>query len=324
VSLATPLLLGRPPEDTQLEEMLNRSAGKILRGIAWTSRPSEGAIEDRYQIGLEPEVVKRLEPAFDMGNGTEDFWKLVPDAFRSVTFYRSKDPESAWSSLNSAVAVKLDAVTSVIVAALLRSGLSAYNIDNPKEVLQYLSSPVITIRPILGEDSLFVAPVKSEQVLRNSLAVTFLRDGKGQVVSGRTPELSKKTEFTALFVDGFLVLGKTESVGIYLAQLQNNEMVSPQHLETLLLKNREDNAAIVTYSNETPTVGSVVNALAKFSGQRLTDNQMSVILQKLDNRLASTESRLNSSGIERRTQSAFGQFGNLISLAGADNTERSP
>ena len=323
VKLAIPLMLGRAPTENKLEELLNRSAEKILRGIAWTSRSSGGAIEDRYTIGLEPQVIRNLEPAFATKAGPEDFWKLVPDAFRSVTVYRSNDPESAWSSLNSALAVKLDAVTSVFAAALLRSGLATYNLDNPREALQNLSSPVITFRPILGEDSLLIGRVKNEQELRKLLVTTFSTGGRGQIVSGRTPELSKEAEFTALFVDGFVVLGKTESVRVYLAQLQNNEMVSSEHLKILQLNNREDDAAIVTYSNDTPTLNSVINALAKFSGQPLTETQMSAILQKLDKQLASTESTLSSNGIERRTQSAFGQFGNLISLAGSDTSQQS-
>ena len=323
VSFATPLLLGRAPGDGQLEELLSKNAGKILRGIAWTSRSLDGGIEDRYQISLEPEVIKRLEPAFDTAAATDDFWKLIPEAFRSITIYRSKDPRAAWSSLDSAVAVKLDAVSSVIISALLKAGLASYSIDDPKQVLENLSSPVITLRPVLGEDSLLLGRVKNENELRTLLASSFAREAKGQIVSGTSPELSKESEFTALFADGFVIVGKTESVRIYLAQLQNNEMVNPQNLETLQLKNREKSAAIVTYSNEQSSVESVITALAKFSGQSLSDSQISVIQEKLDDRVALTESSLNSSGIERRTQSAFGQFGNLISLAAADSTQRS-
>jgi hypothetical protein len=323
VSFAAPLLLGRAPGDGQLEELLSKNAGKILRGIAWTSRSLDGGIEDRYQIALEPEVIKRLEPAFDTAAATEDFWKLVPEAFRSVTIYRSKDPRAAWSSLDSAVAVKLDAVSSVIVSALLKAGLASYSIDDPKQVLENLSSPVITLRPVLGEDSLLLGRVKNEKALRAQLASTFAREANGQIVSGTAPELSRQSEFTALFADGFVIVGKTESVRIYLAQLQNNEMLSPEHLETLQLKNREKSAAIVTYSNEQSSVESVITALAKFSGQSLSDKQISAIQEKLDNKVAFTESSLNSSGIERRTQSAFGQFGNLISLAVADSTQTS-
>ena len=323
VSFAAPLLLGRAPGDGQLEELLSKNAGKILRGIAWTSRSLDGGIEDRYQIALEPEVIKRLEPAFDTAAATEDFWKLIPEAFRSVTIYRSKDPRAAWSSLDSAVAVKLDAVSSVIVSALLKAGLASYSIDDPRQVLENLSSPVITLRPVLGEDSLLLGRVKNENALRILLASSFAREAKGQIVSGTSPELSRKSEFTALFADGFVIVGKTESVRVYLAQLQNNEMVNPQHLETLQLKNREKSAAIVTYSNEQTSVESVITALAKFSGQSLSDKQISAIQEKLDNKVAFTESSLNSSGIERRTQSAFGQFGNLISLAVAGSTPTS-
>ena len=322
VSFAAPLLLGRAPGDTQLEELLNKNAGKILRGIAWTSRPSKGGIEDRYQIALEPQVTKRLEPAFDTASGSEDFWQLIPDAFRSLTIYRSKDPRAAWSSLDSAVAMKLDAVSSVIVAALLRSGLASYSIDDPKQVLENLASPVITLRPFLGEDSLLLGRVRNEEQLRKLLAVSFAKESSGQIVSGVSPELSKDAEFAALFVDGFVIVGKTETMRIYLAQFQNNEMVNSEHLEKLLLRNREDAAAIVTYSNEKASVASVIAAMAKFSGQPLSENQVSAIEQKLNNQVAFTESSLNSNGIERRTQSAFGQFGNLISLAVAGSASR--
>ena len=321
VSLAAPLMLGRAPEGGQLEELLNQNAGKILRGIAWTSRVANGGIEDRYQISLEPEVSKRLESAFETSTNAEDFWKFVPAAFRSITIYRFNDPRAAWSSMDAAVAMKLDAVSSVIVAALLKAGLASYGIEDPKQLLENLSAPVITLRPVLGEDSLLIARVKNEESLRSALNSGFAPEGSGQIVKGPSQGISRAPEFTALFLEGFLIVGKTESVRVYLAQLENHEVVNAQHLEKLQLRHRENSAAIVTYSNEKDTVGSVIRALAKFSGQTVGENQISAIQERLDNNVAFTESSLNSDGIERRTHSAFGQFGNLLSLAAADSAE---
>ncbi len=96
-SWAAPLLMGQAPGDQQLEQLLAVSAGKILRGVAWTATPSQTGIEDRFLFSLEPGVVTRLQPAFETAERDENFWKLVPEGFQSLTIYRSKAPAAAWS-----------------------------------------------------------------------------------------------------------------------------------------------------------------------------------------------------------------------------------
>ncbi|HEU4766019.1 MAG TPA: hypothetical protein VFS77_01555, partial [Pyrinomonadaceae bacterium] len=120
-SWAAPLLMGRGPGDRQLEQLLAVSAGKILRGVAWTAVSKGGGIEDRYLFSLEPQVVSRLQPAFETAERDQDFWKLVPESFQSLTIYRSKEPALAWRSLDSAVALKLDALPAVLFGTLLKS-----------------------------------------------------------------------------------------------------------------------------------------------------------------------------------------------------------
>ena len=39
-SWAAPLLMGKAPGDQQLEQLLAVSAGKVLRGVAWTANPA--------------------------------------------------------------------------------------------------------------------------------------------------------------------------------------------------------------------------------------------------------------------------------------------
>src|SRR5205085_5186476 len=134
-SWAAPVLIGQAPGDRQLEQLLAVSAGKVLSGVAWTANSSSGEIEDRFLFSLEPGVVQRLQPAFETAERDETFWKLVPEGFQSLTIYRNKTPAAAWSSLNSAVAFKLDALPAVLFGELLRSSLAVYGISNPKEVL---------------------------------------------------------------------------------------------------------------------------------------------------------------------------------------------
>ena len=120
LSWAAPLLMGMAPGDQQVQQLMAVSAGKILRGMAWTAVPAAGGIEDRFLFSLEPGVVARLQPAFETSQRDEEIWKMVPGSFQSLTIYRSREPAAAWSSLDSAVALKLDALPAVLFGSLLK------------------------------------------------------------------------------------------------------------------------------------------------------------------------------------------------------------
>src|ERR1051325_1626510 len=317
VSLAVPLLIGKEPGDTNFENLLSNSAGKILRGIAWTTRSVNGMIEDHYRVYLDPQVVKRLEPAFQTSDQVDVVpWHLVPAAFRAVTMYRSTDPQAAWISLTSALSMKLDAVSTVLIASLLKSSLSHYGVENPGDFLATMKAPLMTIRPVLGDESLFLGSVKDEEQLRKVLA-PLVSEGKGQILKGPDFQPNRDKEFTALFTSGFLVLGKTENMLVYLDQLRNGETIAPDKTQL----SQFPGAAVVTYTNERDSAASTSAALTRLSGRSVSQAD----LQRIEDRIAhnvisSTDTRLNENGIDRRTQSAFGQFGNLLSLAVADSS----
>ena len=320
-SIGAPLLIGKAPGDQKLEQLLSESAGKIFQNIAWTSSPSSGRTEDKYQISLDPTVVKRLEPAFETAAMTEEFWKVVPDSFRALTLYRNKEPVKAWAALEVVMASKLDTVSSVIFASLLRAGLSGYGIDNPRELLATLTPPLITLRPILGDGSLLIAKVADGERLKRALDKELLTEGKGQVLESLNSEPSSEKEFTALLVDGFLVMGKTENIKVYMAQLRNQEIVTQDNLRTLQLTNRNPSATIVTYTNERLGLASLIGTLSLINGKALSEKELAEVQQSLQHiSYSSTESTLNATGIERKTVSAFGQFGTLISLAQSDKS----
>src|ERR1051326_3482865 len=208
-SWAAPLLMGQAPGDQQLEQLLAGSAGKVLRGVAWTANSSTQGIEDRFLFSLEPGVVSRLQPAFETGGRDASFWKLVPEGFQSLTIYRNKAPAVAWNSLDTAVSFKLDALPAVLFGQLLRSSLSVYGIENPKEVLPTLSPPLLTLKPSQGaEGSIVVARVSDEEKLRRSLAQEVFNGSKGEILDGLASTPADGKEFVAVFADGYVLLGK--------------------------------------------------------------------------------------------------------------------
>jgi hypothetical protein len=306
--------MGQAPGDRNLEQLLAVSAGKILRGVAWTANSSKGGIEDRFLFSLEPGVVSRLQPAFETADQDENFWKLVPESFQSLTIYRNKAPATAWSSLDSAVAFKLDALPAVLFGSLLRSSLSVYGISNPKEVLATLSPPLLTLKPSQGaEGSILVARVNDEAKLRQSLTQEVFKDNRGEILEGLGSNPDARKEFAAVFADGYVLLGKSENMSSSLAALRNSQ--AQAHPKDVKQSAQESSAPIVTYANDETRLNNFILTLLTLQGRRLSADDVAS-LQNTFRRsgFSSTETRLNSFGIERTTRSAFGQFGTFVSF----------
>lgn len=323
-SWAAPLLMGQAPGDQPLEQLLAVSAGKILRGVAWTASSSGGGIEDRFLFSLEPGVVSRLQPAFETSEPDENFWKLVPEGFQSLTIYRNKAPAAAWSSLDSAVAFKLDALPAVLFGTLLRSGLSVYGISNPKEVLTTLSPPLLTLKSShAAEGSILVARVNDEAKLRRSLTEEIFKGGSGEILDGieSTPDPAK--EFSAVFADGYVLLGKTENMRSSLVALRTSQAAEADRRNNVKESAQESSAPIVTYSNDEARVSNFISTLLRLQGRQLSNEEASSLDQTVRRSgFSSTETRLNAFGIERTTRSAFGQFGTFVSLLQPENSSR--
>jgi hypothetical protein len=319
-SWAAPLLMGKAPGDQQLEQLLAVSAGKVLRGVAWTANPSAEGIEDRFLFSLEPGVVSRLQPAFETAERDQDFWKLVPEGFQSLTIYRNKAPAAAWNSLGSAVSFKLDALPAVLFGSLLRSSLSVYGISDPKEALATLSPPLLTLKPSSStEGSILVARVSDEARLRRSLTQEVFKGAQGEILEGLTAKVDPEKEFTAVFADGYVLLGKSENMRAGLLALQQKAA----DVKALQQSAQESSAPIVTYANDEARLNNFILTLLKLQGRRLSNDEVAKLQNTLHSAdLVSTETRLNAFGIERTTHSAFGQFSTFISLLQPDSANR--
>ena len=316
-SWAAPLLMGQAPGDQQLEQLLAVSAGKVLRGVAWTANASPHGIEDRFLFSLEPGVVSRLQPAFETAERDANFWKLVPEGFQSLTIYRNKAPAVAWNSLDTAVSFKLDALPAVLFGQLLRSSLSVYGIENPKAVLPTLSPPLLTLRPSQGaEGSILVARVSDEERLRRLLAQEVFNGSKGEILEGLAANPDTGKEFAAVFADGYVLLGKTENMRAGLVALRQNAADDQKDLQQSA---QQSSAPIVTYANDEARLNNFISTLLRLQGRRLSTEEVAKLQKTLQQAgFASTETRLNAFGIERTTHSAFGQFSTFLGLLQPD------
>lgn len=318
-SWAAPLLMGKAPGDRQLEELLSTSASKIFRAVAWTSRGSSSGIEDRYLFSLEPEVVERLKPAFDSSApASSDFWKLIPQETQSLTIYHQSDLLNAWTALNSAVSFKLDAVSAVVFSSVLRSALASYGITNPNEMLPTLGSPVATIRPqATDETSVLIARSSDPSVIKQLLQKQA--GDKIQFLEGRQNGPDQSRELTAVFYEGFVITGRSNTVGSWVNAIQKVKSLSSSANNFEKLQSNS-NAAITTFSNDAPRVNSFILTVATIRGTPASTQQMERLKSQSDRSVFSiTETKLNSTGIERTTRSSFGLFSTLVSIAQSDS-----
>jgi hypothetical protein len=318
-SWAAPLWMDRAPGDQPFQQLLTVSAGKILRGVAWTAVSTGRGIEDRYLFSLEPDVVSRLQPAFETAERDENFWQLVPGSFQSLTIYRSKEPDVAWRSLDSAVALKLDALPAVLFGSILKSSLSTYGIGDPKEVLATLMPPLLTLKfSSAVEGSVLVARVSDEARLKRSLVQDAFKNANGQIVDGIQADLDPELEFSAVFADGYVLLGRTENMRSCLAALRRSQAIQDSKLKQ---STQDSSAPILTVANDELRLTNFISTLLMLQGRRLSAEEIAGLHDSLrDYTFSSTETRLSSAGIERKTRSAFGQFSTFTSLLRADSS----
>ncbi|HSE24672.1 MAG TPA: hypothetical protein VLB68_23615 [Pyrinomonadaceae bacterium] len=314
-SWAAPLLMGKDPGDAKLESVLASSANAILRGIAWTATPAAGHIEDRFQISCDPSVVAKLQPAFDPGSFDEQLFSLVPSSIQSLTIYRARQPSAAWTALNNAVAAKVGALPAVLFGTILKSGLMSYGITQPGEVLETLEPPLLTFRPSdKTESSVLVARLKNKESFRKLMDQAF-KATSGQIIEGLNSEPSAEKEFTAVLNDQYVIVGKTDGVKECLSALHSNTVISSQNKSPLKPADFDNIAPIFSYADDEVRLNTFLTTLVMLKQQSLTPNQEQSLREKLKPfAFATTETSLNENGIERKTESSFGQFSTLMSL----------
>ena len=217
--------------------------------------------------------------------------------------------------------MKLDALPAVLFGSLLKSSLSAYGIGDPKEVLTTLTPPLLTLRPSAAvEGSVLVARVSDEARLRRSLVQEAFKASNGQIVEGLQAELDPELEFSAVFSDGYVLLGRTENMQSCLVALRKSAAMNDD--EKIKKATQESSAAILTYANDELRLRNFILTLLMLQGRRLNAEEVANLNKSVrDYTFSSTETRLGVDGIERKTRSAFGQFSTFVSLLRPDSSD---
>jgi hypothetical protein len=154
-----------------------------------------------------------------------------------------------------------------------------------------------------------VARVNDPERLKQSI-------DKGEILEGLESNPDPKKEYTAVFVNDYVLLGKTENVLSSLVAIRKGVDADPKKYHSYLSQaSNESEGVIVTFTNDEERVNNFLATLVQLQGRKLSAQELENLRNVVrTSGVAATDTRLNAFGIERRTRSAFGQFSTLTSL----------
>ena len=294
LALATPVALGRAPGGAQIDELVARSAARILSAAAWSAKVVDGAIEDHYLFTLKPAVVSRMRPMFQSSQQSLTSNAFVPADVQSVTVYSFKQPDQTWRELQTTLSSQLDTLSAVLVTSVLKSGLTPYGIDDPEKFLRLVGPEVLTLRLKANESSsVLIAQVRDESGLK-------------ELFKNPSPKLPDDgRELTVQYQSGYVLMGSSEDV---------QRCVRANSEQKLKHFGGDPTSPIVTYSDDSQRVADFIFAVARAQNTSPKINDVSALQQNNQLPYAMTETSLSEVGLARRTRSPLGQFSALVPL----------
>lgn len=297
LGLATPVALGRAPGGAQVDELVAKSAAKILSSAGWSARLSEGAIEDHYFFSLKPTIVSRMRPVFESSGQSLPNSPFISENAHSVTVYSFKQPDKTWRELQTTLSSQLDTLSAVLLTSVLKAGLNQYGVDDPEKFLRLVGPEIATLRfGTNNASSVLIAQVRDEAALRELLKNPAQTTGENE----RPPSVH--------YQDGFVLMGAEEDLQQCIQSAKEGRRNEIKFL------GKQPTSSVVTYSDDSSRVANFIAALARAQNTTSKINDATGLQQHIRLPYSVTETSLSENGLERRTRSPFGQFSAVVPL----------
>lgn len=298
--------------------MLPQLSAKLAGTIGWSAKFSNGGVEDTYFISTWNEVSSKLITSLQTSpNVTLKAAELLPANTYSLTRYNLNNPPEAWHGFGNALALPLDVVSANAVPLVLNAALRSYGIEDAEKFFQSVGNDLYTVRvDESGNSTVVIVQVKDGNALKSIVY---------QKLGTQTPKTEKINEATILispdprrgaaaFVNGYLLLGETENVRrcvqAYAKQESFDKSVKFQKSNPLIVNS--NSATVTTLWDDSSYTRTLMTLFSSFKFAR-EKNPNTAELETAIKQLpySVTETRIVEGGIERKTNSSFGMFGNL-------------
>ena len=321
LAIAALAYAGRLAEDQRAQSaaatLLPQLADRLLGAAGWSARVQDGAMTDTYFItvpnGVPPRLRNALTAADQPSNGAA---ALLPADVSQLTRYNLREPDVAWRELQAALSSQLDITIAPLVTRFLDEALKPFGVADPREFLRAAGPELTTVRfDESGTGLLLVAEVRDQTVLRAQVKKQL---GSVRVEHAGDAELwlsADEERGAASFVGNYLLLGSADDVRRCLnARAATHTLAANSgFIRAAARAATNDPAGIVSFTDEREAMRAFITLLARQKALRTDSAPDDAAFERaLDERAyASSETRPVEGGFEKRTRSAFGQFGTL-------------
>jgi hypothetical protein len=300
-----------PHVQSMLATMLPQLINQTLGAAGWSARVAGGEIEDRYYLSLPGEMSQRLQTPFTPADGDKGGAASVlpPDAYQ-VTLYDFRSPEDAWRGLGAALSSQVDVSRATIITLALEALLKPYGVEKPREFLRASGGELATAR--LGsasEGKVLVASVRDRAALRGQALAHLGRGahveslGEVELLVSNDPE-----EGAAAFAGDYVLLGSEEDVRWCVrAVLEGRTLRDTAALKQASQEFFDAPAFARTLTDDRDAARAVLSHFGARGGRPALEDALA------RRGYSVSQTRLAEGGFEKRTRSAFGLFGEIVS-----------
>jgi hypothetical protein len=323
-------LAADPKTQSAAAILIPQLASRILGSVAWSSTIAEGAVVDKYYLHLQNELASRLHTPFAAsGASGARAGNLLPADTNQLTVYNYRDPEAAWRGLNAAISSQLEITIAPLVGRFLAESLQPFGIESPQDFLRAAGPEIVTARlDSEGSALVLLAPVRDRETLQGLVRKRLGAGAKSERVGAAEMFVAADEERgAASFTGDYLIIGGVEEVRQCLQQSAASQTLGSVKAFQQVARTPEagDAANVITYTSDYEPSRRFISFLGRQSGVRGNSPPDAAAVQRSLSALpyALSETRLVEGGFEKRTRSAFGQFGAmLVQLATDVDTER--
>ncbi|PYS97886.1 MAG: hypothetical protein DMF65_10695 [Acidobacteria bacterium] len=319
VEVFAPAFVGGVSQDTKVQSLLAtvlpQMINQTLGSVGWSSRAAGGRIEDHYFLALPGDMQQRLQtplaPSDTQGGGAAG---LLPQETHQFTRYDFRSPEAAWRGLGAVLSTQVDVSRATLITLALEALLKPYGVEHPRDFLRACGAEVATATlDATSEGKVLVASVRDRDALLAQVrahlgrAARTVRVGDAELLVSTDPELG-----AASFVGDYLVMGSEDDVRRCVAAHAARRTLQDTAAFKASAQNFFDGPTFaLTLTDDRDSAHSVFNYLARRGDAHASDQ--GALEDALARRGYSVgETRLADGGFEKKTRSAFGLFGEIV------------
>jgi hypothetical protein len=293
--------------------------GGIVKQLAWTARPTEGSVEDRFLVTLAPGVTDRLRTSMFPDRGP-DLAQLpfAPPDIHSISLYAFHDTAAVWSDLSAAIASHADLLGAVAARPVMHSLLNSYGIADTEMFTRGIGTRMQTVRAEEGKPAVLITEVFDRPTIEKTIAARLGTSPRKEKFED-ADLLIAPDSWTAAFYGNYFLIGPGDQVRRCLQARTKGESVSSTQpfRQAQRFVDVSQALTVLTFTNDARAAVSFVDAFSHQPRSAFSTNAAAIAQASQSLPRAMSAVVIKEGRLEWTSRSSFG-------IGGAIATELLP